>query len=186
VDLEPGVEVTTLPCSLFTDRVPEEDHYLLTFDGGAREVDLEEVSSAAAILWGPRNEAGDRHRLRTASVQLPGIRNSQVAEAWGLRLACLLLLMEGGQASGLRSATIAGDNLAVIRYGAAQGRLHRPEMQGLLEQVLARLALSGWELNWLAMRRCFNTAADALATEALTGATALAKLGLRLPVVFGV
>ena len=129
---------------------------------------------------------GDRERLRVASVQLPGIRNSQVAEAWGLRLACLLLLLEGGRSVGSRSATIAGDNLAVIRYGAAQGRLHRPEMQGLLEQVLARLALAGWNLNWVAMRRCFNTAADALATEALTGATELAKLGLRLPVVFGV
>jgi len=142
VDLAPGTEVTTLPCALFTDHTPEEDHYLLTFDGGAREVDQEEVSSAAAILWGPRDGAGDRQRLRVASVQLPGTRNSQVAEAWGLRLACLLLLMEGGRTAGVRGATIAGDNLAVIRYGAAQGRLHRPGMQGLLEQVLARLALS--------------------------------------------
>ena len=93
----------------------------------------------------------------------------------------MLLLESGAVGTSAKNAMIAGDNLAVIRYGAAQGRLHRPEMQGILEGVLARLAAAGWNLGWLAMRRCFNTAADALATAALRGAADLARAGFHLP-----
>ena len=79
---------------------------------------------------------------------------------------------------------VAGDNLAVVRYGAAQGRLHRPEMQGILESVLAKLPAAGWSISWLAMRRCFNGAADKLATAALDVASVLAQAGKMVPFLF--
>ena len=111
---------------------------------------------------------------------LPACDNAQVAEAWGLRLALGLLVECRGAG---RLATVVGDNLAVIRYGASQGHLRRPHMQGLLEAPLARAALGAWAIAWFAVRRCFNAAADSVATEAVLEALRLAASGSTSPVV---
>ena len=140
------------------------------------------MAGAAAVLWGPIGGDGDRRPLKFSQVMLPGVEHAQVAEAWGLRLACLLLLGARSAFGGEKSALIAGDNLGVVRYGAAQGRLHRPEMQGILEQVLGQLAAAGWSPEWVAMRRAFNKTADELATGAVFEAGDLAKAGTFSPV----
>jgi len=54
-------------------------------------------------------------------------------------------------------------------------------MQGILEGVLHRLPANGWRLEWVAVRRCFNAAADELATAALLFASELAQGGSILP-----
>ena len=171
-----------MPSSLFLERHRRFPHFLVTFDGGARLRGRRRVAGAAAVLWGPICGDGDRRPLKFSQVMLPGVEHAQVAEAWGLRLACLLLLGARASFGGEKSALIAGDNLAVVRYGAAQGRLHRPEMQGILEQVLGQLAAAGWSPEWVAMRRAFNKAADELATGALFEAGDLAKAGAFSPV----
>ena len=71
-----------------------------------------------------------------------------------------------------KSVRIVGDNLAVIKYGNSSGRLHKPEMQGLLEEPLGRLAMQGWDTEWVAVRRRFNKEADAGATTATNRARA--------------
>ena len=140
------------------------------------------VAGAGAVLWGPVQPDGTRAVLRVARVSLPGEEYAQVAEAWGLRLALLLLLGDLGGTR--RSARIVGDNLAVVRYGASQGRLHQPDMQGVLEQVLARVLLLGWDLQWAAVRQRFNQAADYQAGLAVDEAEARKGRGETAPGVF--
>ena len=65
------------------------------------------------------------------------------------------------------SVMITGGSLAVIRFGAGQGRLRRPDMEALLSDVLPRVFLCGWEPVRTAVPRRYNTEADVLATEAL-------------------
>ena len=181
----PGAELRVEPSSTFLSAVSRSPNFLATFDGGAKLVRGQQVAGAGAILWGPRDDLGSRHRLADASVALPGERFAQVAEAWGLRLAGGLLLSNASCVDVARTVLVAGDNLAVVRYGAAQGRLHRPEMQGILESILesilAKLPAAGWSISWLAMRRCFNGAADKLATAALNVASVLAQAGKMAP-----
>ena len=156
----------------------------VTFDGGARDVGGIRVAGASAILWGPEDGQGDRSRLRTAFVALPAEQYAQVAEAWGLRLGCQLLDKYDSHSLPCRSACVIGDNLPVVRYAASQGRLHRPHMQALLEHPLARLALSAWNLSWMAVRRRFNAAADEAATKALLAAAPLAKANQWSPMIW--
>ena len=180
-DIPAGEEIIARPCRTFLASPVRFLRFLITFDGGAREIRGRRVAGAGAILWGPPDLNGDRPRLRVASIALPGEQFAQVAEAWGLRLGCLLLLGEGAGLDGERTALMSGDNLPVIRYGAGQGRLHRPEMQGILESVLHQLPACGWRLEWVAVRRCFNAAADELATAALLFAADIAEGGSLLP-----
>ena len=79
-------------------------------------------------------------RVASASMALPEVADSQVAEAWGAHVA-VMLLRERPDA--VRRVRISGDNLAVVRHCAAQGRLHKPCAQAVLEPVLARLAAGG-------------------------------------------
>ena len=51
-----------------------------------------------------------------ASVALPNERWAPVAEAWGIRLALLLIQRAP---PGCRSVHVAGDNVAVVRFAAA-------------------------------------------------------------------
>ena len=74
---------------------------------------------------------------------LPGETCSQVAEAWGCRLATGLLQACRTE---LRRVRGSGDNLAVVRYCAAQGRLRRPAMQAVVEPGLAALGRAGWNV----------------------------------------
>ncbi len=153
----------------------------VTFDGGARCISGLRVAGAGAVLWGPEDLHGNRKRVVDARVALPGVRYAQVAEAWGLRIGIGLLLSHRATSKGPCRALITGDNLGVVRYGASQGRLRKPEMQGLLEGPLGELALGRWDLSWLAVRRRFNKAADEQATKAVQWAGYLAKRGEMSP-----
>ena len=76
-----------------------------------------------------------------------------------------------------RHARVVGDNLAVIRYGAGTARLRRPAMQGLIGPTLSRLESTGWVLDWRAVRRRLNSAADTVATTGVFDAARLAEAG---------
>ena len=121
---------------------------------------------------------GGREVLARTTVALPDVQHAQEAEAWGCCVA--LELLEAANPE-IRRARVAGDNLAVVRYCAAEGRLRRPAMQCLLGGPLARLATGGWAVDWLAVRRRLNRAADELATEGVFRAAALAAEGRHGP-----
>jgi hypothetical protein len=106
-----------------------------------------------------------------AFLALPHGDNAQLAEAMGGRLAINLLR---ASAADRRQASIAGDNLPVIRYCAGTSRLHNPDLHEHLDQGLADLAVEGWDVTWVAVRRRLNRAADACATAALHWAAHLA------------
>ena len=60
-------------------------------------------------------------------------------------------------------ARISGDNLAVVRFCASHGRLTRPHLHGPLDAPLNAVTWAGWQIDWNAVRRRFNRAADSLA-----------------------
>ena len=165
-DIPKGQEIKVAPSRLVyhpgTDRDME-----VTFDGGAREVRGRRVAGAAAVLWLPDPLGGEMVPTCAVHILLPGEEHAQVAEAWGLRGAVGLALYGTKGTTGNR---ITGDNLAVIRYAADQGGLRKIALQALLEVPLARLAATGRKIEWLAVRRRFNKAADREATEALMAA----------------
>ena len=99
-----------------------------------------------------------------AVVAIPWNATAQMAEAMGCCAALSLLRRAQG---GPRRARIVGDNLAVVRYGAAAASLRAIPQQAILEVALADAYMSGWRLEWQAVRRHLNTAADALATEGI-------------------
>ena len=90
-------------------------------------------------------------------------------------MALELLDLGGDRARG--PATIVGDNLPVVRYCADAGRLRRSHLHTILDGPLAARACSGCSTEWLAVRRRFNTAADAAATEACERAAQAAEAG---------
>ena len=114
-------------------------------------------------MWGP-DATGAIVRLAEASIALPLVPHAQEGEAWGARAALALLV---GAPSGPRRARICGDNLGVVRFCATTGRLRRIAMHGPLEGPLADTALAGWDLQWTAVPRRLNEAADAIATCAV-------------------
>ena len=147
---------------------------------GAREVDGVRVAGAAAVLWGPGTRNGEREVVSTHFVALPSVEYAQVAEAWGGRLALLALLRAGGTGF---SAQVAGDNLAVVRYGAAEGFLSQPAMAATMAGPLSRCATSAISLTWLAVRRR-RKAADQAATKAVFRAAQLHACGQHAPTVW--
>ena len=136
----------------------------VTFDGGAREVDGVRVAGAGAALWGQEDDQGRRQVVATARAALPGEEHAQVAEAWGGRLALQLLRT---RASGHGRPQAVGDNLAVVRYGAAEGMLTKATLCMVLGPEIARCAEVGILPDWCAVRRRHKGSADAIATLAL-------------------
>ena len=165
--IEANHEVVVPGATHLTQPVGQHTHEI-TFDGGARAVgDDRCVAGAGAILWGPSDHT-QFSRLATVEVLLPAESDAQVAEAWGAHAALSLLDVVPPAVS----VRIAGDNLAVVRYCAAHGRLRRPDMAMPLERPLGDLSLSGRTVEWMAVPRRLNGAADAIATHALqTSAT---------------
>ena len=97
-----------------------------------------------------------------------------MAEAWGARLALRIARDIRPDAGPL---PILGDNLPIIRYAAGLARTSRPEVHALLDPPLADMACLGQVPHWEAVRRRFNTAADAAATQGCIAAAQLAALG---------
>jgi hypothetical protein len=106
-----------------------------------------------------------------AFLALPNGDNAQLAEAMGGRLAINLLRASG---AACRQASVVGDNLQAVRFCAGTSRLHNPDLHEHLDQGLADLAVEGWDVLWVAVRRRLNRAADACATAALQWAARLA------------
>lgn len=147
-------------------------NFEVTFDGGAREIDGQKVAGAGAALWSPTDHNGDRQRQQRTAMALPGEKHSPVAEAWGLRVAIDLLCNMRVPRS-MRTARIAGDNLAVVRFGASLGKLARAYMHDIIDEALGRLIQQGWDIEWVPIRRRFNKEADAIATFAVRKARQL-------------
>ena len=144
---------------------------LISFDGGAREVRGRRVAGGAAILWGI--EDGARVPAVTRMWVIPLGADSMVAEAWGARMG-LELLEEEGQAG---PATVMGDNLPVVRYCGDAGRLRLPHLHAILDPALTRVACGGRGVEWVAVRRRYNSGADRAATEACSRAAFAAEQG---------
>ena len=107
-------------------------------------------------------------------IALPGSDNAQFAETTGCRAGLGLL---PGAEPDVCAARIAGDNLAVVRYGAGTGRYRRLQLCDQMDQGLRPLAERGWQLNWIAIRRRLNKAADRLATLGVFWAARLKAAG---------
>eukprot|EP00972_Heterocapsa_arctica_P017473 2581712-Heterocapsa_arctica.AAC.1 len=58
----------------------------VTWDGAAAKFPSGRVAAAAATLWGPIDEFGNRPIIRYATVALPDVGWALSAEAWGLSL----------------------------------------------------------------------------------------------------
>ena len=155
--------------------------YEITFDGGARYVDAgagpegpdRKVAGAGATLWHFPPDGGEPVQLASVVIALPASDNAQVAEATGCRAGLALL----PHTSGRRAARVVGDNLAVVRYGAGTGRFRGLNLQAQMELALAPLAQRGWTLQWHAVRRRLNKAADRLATLGVFWAACLRRHG---------
>ena len=79
------------------------------------------------------------------------------------------------------TVTIVGDNLAVVRYCAAAGRLLRPELHAVQDPALNRAASVGRAPAWMAVRRRYNGGADEAATAGCDAAAAAAAAGVTRP-----
>ena len=148
---------------------PADYDFVVTFDGGARDLGGR-VAGAGACLWGGTDHLGDRPPVAHAIVALPDDRHAQVAEAWGCAAAIMLVLKHVSRTS---RVLFVGDNLAVVRFAAAQGTLRQPSMAGPLHTFLSKLSLTGHLTAWVAVRRRHNKAADALATRGVLDAAEL-------------
>ena len=164
--------------------VPQDDHVVghrdslgqfeLTFDGGARPCPGGRVAGAGAVLWGPPGPEG-RQAIARILVAMPGEQHAQIAEARAAAAGLDLLL---SQSPDTRYAAVAGDNLAVVRFCCAQGRLRQPAMHQLLDPRLSTAHERGWVLDWQAVRRRLNCEADEVATMAVRWAASLFAQGI--------
>ena len=116
---------------------------------------------AGAVVWGGINPDGQRDIIASVSVALLDVHDVGVAEAWGLHYGIQAAMNVPTRWS---SALISGDNLAVIRYGAGQGRTTNPDIQGSLDGSLFRLASSCRRVSWQVVPRNHNLAAHRLAS----------------------
>ena len=120
--------------------------------------------------------------LAEAAAAVPHATSAMDAEAWGLKVGLDLVAAAGARVP-VRRLEVYGDNLAVVRFGAGTGRVQGPHVCGLVSSPLARSLGLGWDMRWHAVRRRFNSAADAAATVARDRGTALALTGARSPEV---
>ena len=67
---------------------------------------------------------------------------------------------------------IVGDNLGIIRHCAGQARYQSPDVNHVLAESLGDFILSGIAAEWVAVRRQYNRAADAVATSGILWARA--------------
>ena len=136
------------------------------------------------VLW-HRGEDGAFTCVARALVALPAEDDVLRAEATGVGLGGDLLgslkVQDDGPwtLQGARRCRIAGDNLMVIKHGAAQARLKSPCMSAVLDTSIGALAGAGWGLDWLAIRRAHNLEAHTLAKVVARWAAARHTIGLR-------
>ena len=164
-----------VPSAPFPDTDKAQWPLEVTFDGGARTLDGDQkVAGAGATLWRHRRDGGPPDLVASCVIAIPGCDNAQLAEATGCRAGLGLLTLEDPS---YRAARIAGDNLAVIRYGRGTGRFRNLRLCAQMDLGLAPLTSKGWQLHWVAIRRRLNKAADRLATLGVFWAARLRAIG---------
>jgi len=67
----------------------------------------------------------------------------------------------------IRKVIVIGDNLNIIRYGAAQCLIKTCDIQEVLADVLSNSEWARWDITWKAVKRAHNAAADSIATLAV-------------------
>ena len=82
-----------------------------------------------------------------------------------------------------RVVEVQGDNLPVIRFAACSGRLRDPSYEALLSDLIASMPRLGFAIRYHAVRRRFNKAADAVATDAVFAAARRREAGYTSPEV---
>ena len=178
-----GAELT-VPRPLTPERTALLWPYELCFDGSVITSQGRKHGGAAAVLW-HRGGDGAFTCVARALVALPEEGDFLKAEATGAGLCGDLLGALRAQAGGpwtlqeARRCRIAGDNLTVVRHGAAQARMKSPAMSAIVDGSIGALAGAGWELDWLAIRRDHNVEAHALAKVAAKWAAARSSNGLQ-------
>ena len=120
------------------------------------------MGGAGVALWSEPDEAGRRRCLAQISLAAPRLVDSMRAEAAGLATALALIVACLPQAEPLE---VMGDNLAVLRLSAGNARIRADAVWSELEGTLMHTAGQRWPIIWTAVRRSFNGAADALATQ---------------------
>ena len=168
-----------------TAALPAPGGMLLSFDGGARrgigearlEAGEDPVAGAGALLWSEPDVDGRRRLLARAWVAAPAFRNSMLAEAVGLATGISLIRCFLGFP---RPITVLGDNLPLLRLAAATGRLRTDGIWAVVEAALMYVAAHGWNVDWVAVRRHRNCAADAAATDGVRDAL---RAGVSSPTV---
>ena len=140
-------------------------HFVVTFDGSAQP--RTGRAGAAAVLWGPRGDDGQRPVLRVSSQRLPDGTTSLQAEV----AACLLgVAMLQGMSP--QSVTIAGDNPRVMATLAGWQRMCDVVCQPLPAKAAGALRAAGWQPLWQRIGRSENEAADRAARAACFGVLA--------------
>ena len=126
-----------LPGVLANDAIPEDD-YIVSFDGGARHrspnatlpEDGPRAVGAGAAIWGQADHNGIRQYLAQLTASVPSLSSSMAAEAIGLRAGLALAAYTLGR---VRNIGVLGDNLPVMRFAAANGRVRTPGIWEILE-----------------------------------------------------
>ena len=170
-NIPPDMEVTVDSAPTFFATPTLNAGLVLSFDGGARPQEPGSTwnGGAGAILWRADSQ-GSLVPQAKAVVALPGERRAPIAEAQGCKAALKLLAKTNTAA---RPLTIIGDNLGIVRLGAGQARFKDSDFYAILAESLGDLALAGWAPKWIAVRRRFNKAADALATAGVKWAATM-------------
>ena len=160
------------PAPKNTTQLPDKElaEYRISFDGGARhrspnnqlDPNGPRAVGAGAIVWGPADQRGRRDMLAQISLAEPRESSSLIAEALGLRAGMSLAQRIIGRPTSLE---IVGDNLPVLRMCAGNAKVRTPQVWELLEGPIMDADLRGWQCEWIAVRRCFNAAADGVATH---------------------
>ena len=150
----------------------------LTFDGGARCLGgRPKVAGGGAVLWSFPVDGTAPAPLASLVLALPQCDDSMLGEA---HAGCqgLALLLSSLLPPVPRAVRVVGDNLPVVRFGAAAGRLRRVPQHAPLAETLGAVLAAGWRLTWNGVRRRFNEGADSLATLGVFWADALLSAGL--------
>ena len=172
-ELHPGEEISV---DAVPNWLPSRRQWTLdvTFDGGASA--SPHCAGSGAVLWAMHPDSGDWLVAAVVAIALPGEHRAPVSEAWAAHAAIVALMSWRGA----RIARVSGDNLAVVRYCNSQGGLMQ-HLQAILDGPVTALAVAGWDVEWQAVRRKWNVAADAAATLAKRSALSLSRSALWQP-----
>ena len=114
-------------------------------------------------MWDEPDQDGNRTCLMQISVALPRLPRSMSGEGAGLAYGALLV---EAVIKEMTLLGILGDNLPVVRLGAANGRIRTDRVWIEVEDALLALARRRWPLHWFAVRRHLNKEADRAAAIA--------------------